>query len=161
MRFSMAKQAQRFFSDIIPSDGSHRVRSNDKNKFDTQFDVYYCCAMIGMAAVQVDESTTDLSELAENYPKQYIDCRAQIAGLLVATEMKRKGIDVRNPRLEVIMLPYLSDNNTMLSDDGIKMLNAYAFKGYQLIHEYTLGAKPTSREEFLETFNRAIEYYQK
>ena len=69
MRFSISKQAQKFFSDIIPSEGSHRDRSNDKNKFETQFDVYYCCAMLGMAAVQVDESTIDLNELVENYPK--------------------------------------------------------------------------------------------
>lgn len=160
MRFSMSKQAQKFFSDIIPLEGSHRDRSNDKNKFETQFDVYYCCAMIGMAAVQLDESTTDLSELAQNYPKQYIDCRAQIAGLLVATEMKRQEIDVQSPRLEEIMLRYLSDNNTMLSDEGIKMLNAYALRGYQLIHDCPLEQKPTSREEFLEAFNMAIQIYQ-
>ena len=111
--------------------------------------------MLGMAAVQVDESTIDLNELVENYPKSYIDGRAQIAGLLVATEMKRQGIDVQE-----MMLRYLCDNNTMLSDEGIKALNAYALRGYQLIHDFPLEQKPTSREEFLEAFNMAIQIYQ-
>lgn len=158
MRFSMSKQAQKFFSDIISPEGSYG--GDNKNKFKYQFDVYYCCAMVGMAAVQLDESTVDLNGLTENYPKPYIDCRAQIAGLLVATEAKRQGIDVRSPMLEEVMLRYLSDNETMLSDEGIKTLNAYALRGYQLIHDFPLEQKPTSREEFLEAFNMAIRRYQ-
>ena len=58
------------------------------------------------------------------------------------------------------MLRYLSDNETMLSDEGIKTLNAYALRGFQLIHDLPLEEKPTSREEFLEAFNIAINYYK-
>ncbi len=158
MHFKISKGAQKFFSDIINPDGSHGA--DNKNKFKYQFDVYYCCAMIGMAAVQLDEDSVDLKDLTESYPKPYIDCRAQIAGLLVATEAKRQGIDVQSPQLEKMMLRYLSDNETMLSDEGIKTLNAYALRGYQLIHDFPLEQKPTSREEFLEAFNRAIQMYQ-
>lgn len=143
---------------IICPDGSHGT--DNKNKFKYQFDVYYCCAMIGMAAVQLDEDSVDLKDLTESYPKPYIDCRAQIAGLLVATEAKRQGIDVQSPKLEEMMLRYLSDNETMLSDEGIKTLNAYALRGYQLIHDFPLGQKPTSREEFLEALNMSIQMYQ-
>lgn len=155
-RFRISKSAQKFFSDIVNLEGSHGPKN--KNKF-IQFDVYYCCAMIGMAAIEIDEDTTDLSDMIEGYPKQYIDSRAQIAGLLVATETKRQDIDMQSPKLEEIMLRYLSDNETMLSDEGIKMLNAYALRGYQLIHDFPLAQKPTSREEFLEAFNRAIQLY--
>lgn len=154
MHFKISKSAQKFFSDIISPDGSHGT--DNKNKFKYQFDVYYCCAMIGMAAVQLDEDSADLKDLTESYPKPYVDCRAQIAGLLVATEAKRQGIDVQSPKLEEMMLRYLSDNETMLSDEGVKTLNAYALRGYQLIHDFPLEQKPTSREEFLEAFNMAI-----
>ena len=157
MHFKISKGAQKFFSDIVNLDVSHGA--DNKNKFKYQFDVYYCCAMIGMAAVQLDEDATDLKDLTENYPKPYIDSRAQIAGLLVATEAKRQGIDIQSPKLEDMMLRYLSDNETMLSDEGIKTLNAYALRGYQLIHDFPLEQKPTSREEFLEAFNMAIQIY--
>lgn len=158
MHFKISKTAQKFFSDIISLEGSHGTKN--KNKFEFQFDVYYCCAMIGIAAIQIDEDTTDLTDLIEGYPKPYIDSRAQIAGLLVATEVKRQGIDVQSSKLEEIMLRYLSDNETMLSDEGIKTLNAYALRGFQLIHDFPLEQKPTSREEFLEAFNIAIQLYQ-
>lgn len=126
-----------------------------------QFDVYYCCALIGMAAGQIDEDTSELKDLVEKYPVQYRDCKAQIAGLLVASEARRLGIDTQSPKLEQIMLQYLSNNDTLLSEDGIKTLNAYALKGYRLITDYPLFDKPTSREEFLDAFNVAMQFYEK
>lgn len=45
--------------------------------------------------------------------------------------------------------------------DGIKTLNAYALKGYRLITDYPLFDKPTSREEFLDAFNVAMQFYEK
>ena len=68
---------------------------------------------------------------------------------------------MQSPKLEEMMLRYLSDNETMLSDEGVKTLNAYALRGYQLIHDFPLEQKPTSREEFLEGFNIAIQSYQR
>ena len=59
------------------------------------------------------------------------------------------------------ILQYLSNNDTLLSEDGIKTLNAYALKGYRLITNYPLFDKPTSREEFLDAFNVAMQFYEK
>ena len=121
----------------------------------------YCCALIGMAAGQIDEDTSELKDLVERYPVQYRDCKAQIAGLLVASEARRLGIDTQSPKLEQIMLQYISNNDTLLSEDGIKTINAYALKGYRLITDYPLFDKPTSREEFLDAFNVAMQFYEK
>lgn len=159
MHFTMSKSAQDFFSNIISQEGFHG--SKDKNKF-IQFDVYYCCALIGMAAVQLDDDTSDLkAQLVDKYPKAYSEYKAHIAGLLVATEAKRLGIDLQSSKLEEVMLQYLSDDSTMLSEEGIKTLNAYSLKGYQLIHEFPLEEKPTTKEEFLEAFNVALQKYHK
>jgi len=108
-----------------------------------------------------NEITSELKDLVEKYPVQYRDCKAQIAGLLVASEARRLGIDTQSPKLEQIMLQYLSNNDTLLSEDGIKTLNAYALKGYRLITDYPLFDKPTSREEFLDAFNVAMQFYEK
>ena len=156
MHFRISKNAYSFFDNIINTDGSHAA--SDKNKF-MQFDVYYCCALIGMSAVQLEEDATDLRDIVEKYPKPYADFKAHIAGLLIATESKRLGIDPQSSKLEEIMLRYLSDDDTMLSEEGIKTLNAYALKGYYLLSEYPLVDKPTSREEFLEAFHAAIKFY--
>ena len=156
MHFKLSKSAQTFFGNIINLEGSHGTE--DKNKF-LQFDVYYCCALIGMAAVQLDSDTDDLKDLVDRYPKPYATYRSHIAGLLVATEAKRLSVDLQSPKLEDIILKYLSDESTMLSEEGINTLNAYALKGYHLICEYHLVDKPTSREEFLEAFNLAMQKY--
>lgn len=157
MHFRISKNAYAFFDNIINTDGSHAA--SDKNKF-MQFDVYYCCAIIGMSAVQLDDDATDLRDIVEKYPKPYADYKAHIAGLLIATEAKRLCIDPQSSKLEEIMLKYLSDDDTMLSEEGIKTLNAYALKGYYLLNEFPLANKPTSREEFLEAFNTALKYYE-
>ena len=158
MHFKISKSAQKYFDGIVNRDGY--TTSEDKNKF-IQFDVYYCCALIGMIARQLDEDTSDLADLVENYPNSYRDYRTQIAGLLVATEAKRKGIEMSSRQLEDVMLTYLSSDNTFLNDEGVKTLNAYSLKGYNLLKEYPLTDKPTSREDFLEAFYKAIEYYDK
>lgn len=157
MHFKIAKSAQNYFDGIMNREGY--TASEDKNKF-LQFDVYYCCALIGMAACQLDEDTTDLNDIVDKYPNAYKDHKAQIAGLLVATEAKRLGIDVRSDKLEEVMIKYLSNGGTLLTEEGVKKLNAYSLKGYNLIKEYPLIDKPTSREEFLIAFNQAISLYQ-
>ena len=157
MHFKISKNAQKFFSDIISTGGSNAA--DNKSKFKYQFDVYYCCALIGMAACKLDEDVSELEDLTENYPKEYTDSKNQIAGLLVASEAKRLGVDIQSPKLESIMLQYLSSDDTLLSEEGIKALNAYSLKGYNLIHEFPLEEKPTSREEFLEAFNMAMQFY--
>lgn len=157
MHFKMSQSAQSFFSNIINPDGSHG--SDEKSKFAYKFDVYYCCALLGMAACQIDEDASDLKDLTENYPKPYIENKNYIAGLLVASEAKRLGIDVDSTKLEGVMLQYLSNDDTLLSEEGVKILNAYAQKGYRLIHEFPLEEKPTSREEFLEAFDMALKMY--
>lgn len=162
MYFKISKKAQNFFSDIINFEGAYAGEGNkSSNKF-IQFDVYYCCALIGMVACQKEEDTSDLRDIIDRYPNNYKDCKARIAGLLVATEIKRLGINVQSTQIENMMLQYLSSNNTLLSDEGVRALNAYSLKGFILLQDYPLmGDKPTSKEEFLEAFEVALNHYAK
>lgn len=158
MHFKIAQDIKSYFSNIINTGGSHG--SEDRNKF-LIFDPYYCCALIGMGACEIDPDESGLVDIVQGYPGPYRDSKAYIAGLLVASEAKRKGIDIRNPKLESIMLEYLTgDDDTLLTDEGIKMLNAYSRKGAELFQEL-FPDKPVSREEFLEGFNLAIQMYCK
>ena len=157
MHFKISKNMRNYFSNIINLGGSHA--SEDKSKF-IQFDVYYCCALIGMAACKLDEDDSDLNDMVDRYPNPYRNCRAQIAGLLIATEAKRLGIDIQSSQLEKTMLQYLnSEDGTLLSEEGVRILNAYSLKGAHLLQEYPLIDKPASREEFLDGFNLAMQKY--
>lgn len=159
MRFQMSKEMKNYFDNIMNSGGAYGA--DDRKKF-IIFDVYYYCALVGMAAVELDENKSNLDEgFVQEYPTSYKESKVQIAGLLVATEAKRMGIDMHSERLEEIMLEYLDDSEkTMLSEKGITTLNAYSLRGAQILCDNMVD-KPNSREEFLMTFNNVIKNYIK
>ena len=156
MHFKISKKAQSYFDNIMRLEGYKGSDSN--NKF-LQFDVYYCCALVGIAAGQRDDNTTDLQDIIDKYPAAYSSCKSQIAGLIVTAEAKRLGIDVSSPRLEEVLLSYLGSSSTSLSDNGVKALNAYSLKGYHLIEKQLRGDKPLTREEFLDAFSCVMKVY--
>lgn len=158
MHFKMAQDIRSYFGSIMNQGGSHGAE--DKNKF-IMFDAYYCCAVVGMAACEIDSDDSNMTDIIQGYPGPYRDSKAYIAGLLLASEAKRKGIDIHNPKLESTMLEYLtSEDDTLLTDQGVKTLNAYSLRGARLLQEI-MPDKPTSREEFLLKFNMAISMYSK
>ena len=158
MHFKMAQDVRAYFINIMNPGGSHGPE--EKTKF-LIFDPYYCCALIGMAACEIDVDESDYMDITQEYPGSYRDYKAYIAGLLVASEVKRKGVDIHSPMLETTMLEYLTgDNDTLLTDDGIRALNAYSQRGARIYQEL-FPDKPNSREEFLSGFNLAIQMYSK
>lgn len=155
--FRMTQEGKDFFKNIINAGGSHG--SEDKDKL-LMFDPFYCCALIGLAAGQLDSSETGFTDIVQNYPQSYKEKRAQIAGLLIATEAKRTGIQLDSPKLENIMLKYLSsEEQTLLTDEGEKTLNAYARKGLALYQEI-FPDPPKKREEFLMCFYNVLKAYK-
>lgn len=125
------------------------------------FDVYYCCALIGMAKCEIDSDDTNMHDIIQGYPGPYRESKAYIAGLLVASESKRKGIEAQNPSLETVMLEYItSEDDSLLTDQGVKILNAYSLRGARLLQDL-MPDKPTSREEFLLQFNLAMRMHIK
>lgn len=77
MHFKIAKSAQSYFNNIMNLEGSHAAE--DKNKF-IQFDVYYCCALIGMAAGQIDEDTSELKDLVESTQFNIVTVKHKLLG---------------------------------------------------------------------------------
>lgn len=160
MHFKMAQDVRSYFGNIVNTGGSHG--SEDRNKF-LMFDPYYCCALIGMAACEIDTDETGFVDIVQEYPGAYRDSKAYIAGLLVASEVKRKfqGVDIRTIKsetLEGVMLEYLtSEDDTLLTDAGVRMLNAYSRRGARIYQE--LFSPPTTREEFLMGFNTVMQLY--
>lgn len=156
MHFKLSKEYKRFFENIIAKGGRY---SSDLDKF-MQFDIYYTCALIGMAARSIDFETGDLGDMVENYPEEYQNCKAQIAGLLIASEAKRQNVKFTSKDLEKMMLLYLDEGSTLLSDLGISTLNAYAYKGAQIYQE-RIEEKPYYREDFLLNSKQIIDSYMK
>ena len=87
--------------------------------------------------------------------KTFLEKEHGILAVATRTEKTITAMKIINNYVEI------ENIETLLSEDGVKTLNAYALKGYRLITDYRLFDKPTSREEFLDAFNMAMQYYEK
>lgn len=158
MGFNLTKEQRDFVKNIVNTGGSHG--SEDKGKF-MFFDPYYCFALIGLSACEIDNGETDAEDFVQTYPLQYKEKRDLIAGLLISTEAKRTGIETNNPKLESVMMEYLSgDNPTLLTDAGMKKLNAYSRRGF-ILYQEVFPDPPQSREEFLQCFGKVLMMYER
>jgi len=93
--------------------------------------------------------------------------RTTVLMLIVSCIKKKFGTKISTPDLCPLrnegftgfqtLLEKAFDQEAITSDAW----NAYALKGYRLITDYPLFDKPTSREEFLDAFNVAMQFYEK
>jgi len=146
MNFRISRSVRSYFDNII-----------DGKKF-LQFDVYYPCMLIGMAAIALDEKASDYMDMTDEYPLAYKSSKAQIAGLLVATEAKIRKIKATSDDLEKAMLEYLDESENLLSERGMNTLNAYSYKGAMLYMQEASEA-PRNREDFLLLVDQTIKKY--
>jgi hypothetical protein len=147
MPFRLPNNCRRYFEPLTDK--------NRKDKLEILFDSYYLCMMVGMYQVKLD-SKPDLenTELVDEYPEKYKDSCDFIAALLIATEVKRRPVNIKNAdELEKLMKDLLeSHSKTRLSTEGERLLNQYASRGFHVISETMMSH--TNLEEFYQ------EYYE-
>ncbi len=144
MAFKMTGKCRKFFEYLYDKD------DKEHSQFKFLFDEYYFCLMVGLAAEMYDENAKfEQSEFTDTYPGDYIYSRDYIAGLLIATERKRRGIqESDSAALEKLMVEYLDpESKTRLSSTGTERLNQYAARGIDIIMEVM--SKPYDLETFL------------
>lgn len=152
MGFKLTSKCRNFFQYIYDKD------NKDGTKLRLLFDEYYLCLMVGLASEMYDEYTElEPSEITDNYPEEYKGSRDFIAGLLIATERKRKGTPENDWKaLEKLMAKYLNpESPTRLTSDGETRLNQYAAKGIDLIMD--IMGKPYELEPFLIDYLNCFE----
>lgn len=106
------------------------------NGLSTQFDYYYLCLMMGFKYKKLGKKE-DIKK--DSFTKEiieaYKDSKYKIVGLLIETEIERRGIN-KNIEYEVEkiiseIIDYNSKDN--ISDKGIELLNLYAAGGFEKI----------------------------
>jgi hypothetical protein len=148
MGFQLPKESRDYFKHVIK-------RSDGGARFDTLFDQYYFCLMIGLdRKVLSSEDELEPDRFIERYPGDYQPQADIIAGLLINAELARKGIE-KNDRasIEQEMLRILDHQSpSRLSEEGMKLLNLYAVDGFKFIREEI--SPPQSLEEFLVFYEK-------
>lgn len=156
MPFILPKGCSKYYQNIFDS------KSKDGQKLKYKFDEYYFCLLAGLACAKYDkDAELDPNSQIDDYPLEYQICKDYIAGLLIATEAKLRGIVPEDAvALESLMVEYIdSTSRTRLNRAGEMKLNQYASKGFELIQTKMLG-KPYRLEMFLfdyfDCFNKGL-----
>lgn len=146
MSFIMPTGARDFFK-LIES-------RREAPKFDSMFDYYYLCLMIGLDSRLLASEDSDLesAEFVKAYPADYHAQADLVAGLLIDAELDRKGINPEDREsIEQEMLRLLDlQSATRLSDEGMRLLNRYAAEGFKLLRDRVL--QPQNLEDFLVAY---------
>lgn len=148
MAFQLPKESREYFKHLFK-------RSDGGARFDTLFDQYYFCLMVGLNRKTLgEEAGMEADKFVEGYPSDYQNQADIIAGLLINAELFRKGIEKDDrSSIEREMLRILDDHSpTRLSEEGMRLLNLYAVEGFKAIREGI--TPPQNLEEFLVLYHR-------
>lgn len=145
MPFRLREDARKWFSEI---EGQFPIKS--------QFDLYYFCLMAGLTSGRRSEPThggRQAPEFVQTFIEDYRAAQRLIIGLLIIAELQRLGIDLHEKGAVRKTIQSLVDpqSPTNLTDEGMRLLNAYASGGYDYISEMR-SSKPYTVEEFLRDF---------
>jgi hypothetical protein len=149
MGFQLPKDSREYFKQVIK-------RADGGARFDTLFDQYYFCLMIGLdRKVLSPEDELEPDRFIERYPGDYQPQADIVAGLLINAELERKGIEKDDrTSIEQEMLRVLDHQSpSRLSDEGMRLLNLYAAYGFKVIRE-EISSPPQTLEEFLVFYER-------
>lgn len=150
MSFRLPKRAEKYFEKIMDRGGGKA----DIDRLN-MFDAYYYCVLSGFALCEVIENKSDTDAIPfmkQGYPDDYKDSRDYIAGLLIASEIKRRNVRQSSPtELEKLMVELVThESSTHLSEEGLKHLDYYAFRGVEWLVETI--SKPETLNDFLVAF---------
>ncbi|MEJ0076824.1 MAG: hypothetical protein WDO17_15510 [Alphaproteobacteria bacterium] len=145
MAFRLRQDAEKWFAEI---EGRAPLR--------TKFDLFYFCLMAGLMAGRRSEPThagRTAPEIVNSFVEDYRGVQRLIVGLLITAELKRLGIDLHEKESVRQTIRTLVDPHTQtdLTDEGMRLINAYASGGYDYIAEQR-ESKPYAVEEFLRDF---------
>lgn len=145
MAFRLSKKANQWFKYIQKGNG-----------FEIDFDSYYFCLIAGLTKGQpLSFTNAETTDVIQQFPKEYQPNRYLIIALFLNVELKRLGISLEerttlNKKLTELINPISA---TGLSDDGMKALNSYAFRGFHELQTH-FPEPPRSLDGFL------VGYYQ-
>ncbi|QEE24968.1 hypothetical protein CS053_11025 [Rhodanobacter glycinis] len=146
MSFKLPKPAGAFFRLLLQSGSSG---------FETMFDAYYFCLMVGLDARTVGTEDEVGEEFVRDYVQSFQPYSDLIAGLLIDAELDRARIDPSDRGgVEKKIVELLNPNSaTKLSDVGHALLNRYSAGGFNLLRDDFV-SPPQVLEDFLITYHR-------
>ena len=152
MAFRLPARAREWFKNIAPD-------------FDEggapQFDMYYFCLMMGLAAGRKNHDSEKTVEFIQYFPGEFRTRGSVVLALFLSRELRSRGIQYTERTALHKAIAGLVDpkDPANLSAAGMKELNAYAHGGFEVLLEEIgdLDSKPQHLETFLPLYHRKLE----
>ena len=146
--FRLRKEAKSWFKEI-----------NDKNNLSIDFDLFYFCLMAGLALnIKKDDFlVSDTSELIEYFPARYKEKSRIIVSIFLSRQLSSQGVNLTDKKAAHNYISKLisPESQSLLSDEGVRLINAYAYRGYEELITW-FSVKPHTLESFLRIFSQKI-----
>ena len=147
MVFHITREAKKYYE---------KLDKSTTGKLKTEFDFYYLCLLAGFSRGKVSQNNG--VEFYDKFPNEFYHQRQQVIGLLISTEIERRGVNVNdNVQVEKIILYIVKpDSVTLLSNEGEKLLDQYAQNGFELISDEIPVERISNLDTFLAQFYELI-----
>jgi hypothetical protein len=128
MSFRLSKAARKYFTELEKS---------TSGKLEHTWDKYYFCLMAGLTEIKLGDEPPADDEFVKEFPLVYHEHRYQILGVLITSELLRRGVELGNAQeLQRISLELTTPTSpTFLSAAGMKRLNEYADGRFRVLQD--------------------------
>lgn len=128
MAFRLSRDAKAYFKKIDDESST--------GTFESMWDYYYLCLMIGFRDGKLGEEP-NTEDFYDRFHSSYDSSKYQIIASLVSAEIRRQGIIITDGEdIRKLMLDLLDkDTTTSVSTNGLKLMNRYADRGFNIINE--------------------------
>ncbi len=112
-------------------------RIDGQQPFESKFDVYYLCAMIGFQKGR-SEPLENGNEFVKDFTQRFRPYQILLVGRLISSVLKRKGIHVDERAAVVKEISALVNGAAAsgeLTPEGVRELNEYAAGGFNYLRE--------------------------
>lgn len=148
--FRLRSDAEKWFAEV-----------EGKDPIKTKFDLYYFCAMAGLASGRSSDPSkagVPVKDIVASWIEDYKAAQHLIIGLLVVAELRKSGIDFQEKASvrEAFKRLVAPNSAAGLTDEGFKALNAYASGGYEFLAE-SRDTRPATVDVFLRDYLRLVD----
>lgn len=129
-----------------------------RGELEYDFDGYYFCAILGMAAARKQDAQTDEAyDLVENFPGKYRDRARMIIAAFLRREVELRDVPLTNrAMLDATLRELLSPiSASHLSDRAVQEMNRYANGGFFYLQEQ-FDEPPQSLQAFLLMYRQIL-----
>lgn len=121
------------------------------NYYPTDFDLYYLCFVAGVATRR-KERPPKANDFIDYYPGDFTMRGRLLVGILLATELEELGIELsEREAVRRNVRGLVESNGIMLSKEGAKLMNHYAYGGWLSLSEH-FDDKPRTIETFVRLY---------